>query len=85
MDKIQPGIITELFWNYERKYYYREEKREKKGPIIPPVRLAWSQTESGITAQKNWQKHQILIYLIKNDPKTNPVFTQLTHENPPPQ
>ena len=69
MDKIQPGIITELFWNYGPENVNQEEKHEKKGPIIPPVRLAWSQTESGITTPKNWQRHQILIYLIENDPK----------------
>ena len=53
LSEIESGIMVELFWNYASKKRISAAKHEKKGAIIPPPRLAGSQTGSGIMTPKN--------------------------------
>ena len=59
ISRVGSGIMVELCWNYAPKKHYKEEKHEKKGAIIPPPRLAGSQTGSGIMTPKNGWKVNI--------------------------
>ena len=53
LSEIESGIMVELFWNYASKKRISAAKHEKKGAIIPPPRLAGSQTGSGIMTPQN--------------------------------
>ena len=67
LSEIESGIMVELFWNYASKKRISAAKHEKKGAIIPPPRLAGSQTGSGImTPQNGWKVHMCVPWNAEN-------------------